>query len=50
VSFWEWRANQLAMRFGRPLPRSYLPVIVAGVVGFVAVIGFILVIAEGRGS
>jgi putative membrane protein len=50
VSFWEWRANQHAMRFDRPLPRSYLPGIVAVVVGLVAVLGFVLVIVEGAGS
>jgi putative membrane protein len=50
VCFWEWRANQHALRFDLPLPRSYLPVIVAGVVGLVAVIGLVLVIVEGSGS
>jgi putative membrane protein len=50
VSFWEWRANQEAMRHDRPLPRSFLPLTVAIVVGLVAVIGFVLVIVDGAGS
>jgi putative membrane protein len=50
VAYWEWRANQEAMRHDRPLPRSWLPLIVAAVVAVVATIGFILVIVEGGGS
>ena len=49
VSYWEWRRNQEAMRHDRPLPRSWLPLVVAIVVGVVAVIGFVLVIVEGSG-
>jgi putative membrane protein len=49
VSYWEWHANQEAMRHDRPLPRSRLPLAVAVVVGLVAVIGFVLVIVEGSG-
>ena len=29
VSYWEWRRNQEAMRHDRPLPRSWLPLVVA---------------------
>ena len=36
VSYWEWRANQEAMRHDRALPRSWLPLIVAVVVAVVA--------------
>ncbi len=50
MSFLEWRSNDDAMRHDRPLPRSYLPGIVAIVVGIVALIGFVLVIVEGSGS
>jgi putative membrane protein len=50
VSLWEWRANEQAMRHDRPLPRSFLPLIVALVIGIVAVFGFLLVIVEGSGS
>jgi putative membrane protein len=46
----EWRANQDAMRYDRPLPRSFLPFLVALVVGVVAVIGFVIVIVDGAGS
>jgi putative membrane protein len=47
VSYWEWRGNQEAMRHDRPLPRSWLPLIVAAVVALVATIGLILVIVGG---
>jgi putative membrane protein len=46
VSYWEWRRNQEAIRFDRPLPRSRLPLIVAIVVTVVAVFGIVLVIIE----
>ena len=49
VSYWEWHGNQEAMRHDRPLPRSWLPLAVAIVVGVVAVIGLVLVIVEGSG-
>lgn len=49
VSYWGWHANHEAMRYDRPLPRSYLPLIVAIVVGVVAVIGFVLVVFESGG-
>jgi putative membrane protein len=49
VSYWEWHGNQDAMRNDRPLPRSWLPLVVALVVGVVAVIGFVLVVVEGSG-
>jgi putative membrane protein len=50
VSYWEWRRNQEAIRYGRPLPNSRLPLVVAVVVSVVALFGFILVIVEGAGS
>jgi putative membrane protein len=50
VSYWEWKRNQEAIRFDRPLPSSKLPVVVAVVVTVVALFGFVLVIVEGAGS
>ena len=50
VSYGEWRRNQDAIRYDRPLPSSHLPLIVAIVVSVVALIGFVLVIVEGAGS
>jgi putative membrane protein len=44
VAYWEWHQNQVAMRHDRPLPRSWLPLVVAIVVGVVAALGFLLVI------
>ena len=38
------------MRHDRPLPRSWLPLIVAIVVAVVAILGFLLVIFEASGS
>jgi putative membrane protein len=49
VSYWEWHGNQEAMRHDRPLPRSWLPLVVALVVTVVAVIGFVLVIVGDTG-
>ncbi len=49
VSYWEWHHNQEAMRHDRPLPRSWLPLVVAIVVAVVAILGFVLVIVEGSG-
>ena len=50
VSFRNWRANEIAMRCGQPLPRSPLPRVAAIVVSVVAVIGLVLVVVEGSGS
>src|SRR5580765_2389561 len=38
VAYWEWHQNQQAMRHDRPLPRSWLPLIVAIVVAVVAIL------------
>jgi putative membrane protein len=48
VSYWQWRANDRAMRLGRPLPASLLPRIVAVVVGACAVVGTVLVLVSGK--
>ena len=47
LSIRTWRANEEAMRLGRRLPKSVLPLVTAIVVAAVAVTGFVLVIAEG---
>ena len=46
-SFSTWQRNERAMRRREPLPRSILPRLVAVVVSIVAVIGLVLVIADG---
>ena len=48
TSYWQWRANERAMRLERPLPTSYLPRIVAVVVGICAVFGGVLVVVAGK--
>jgi putative membrane protein len=48
VSYWQWRANERAMRLGRPLPGSLLPRVVAVVVGACAVVGTVLVVVSGK--
>jgi putative membrane protein len=50
MSYWEWRRNQEAIRYDRPLPMSKLPLVVAVVVSVVALFGLILVIVEGSPS
>jgi putative membrane protein len=47
VSLVNWRANEHAMRDGRPMPRSPLPAIAAIVVSCVAVIALVLAIFAG---
>jgi putative membrane protein len=42
ASFRQWDHNETAMRARRPLPRSYLPVIVAGGVAVVAVVAVLV--------
>ena len=48
TSYWQWQKNERAMRLDEPLPTSYLPRIVAVVVGVCALIGGILVVFSGR--
>jgi putative membrane protein len=48
ASYWQWQANERAMRLGQPLPASHLPRIVAVVVGVCAVIGGVLVLVSGK--
>jgi putative membrane protein len=38
VSYLQWQRNEDAMRHGRPLPRSFLPLLVATVIGAAAVL------------
>src|SRR3954451_23681260 len=49
ASYGHWRANERAMRFGKPLPASILPRIVAIVVGTCAAVGAVLALFEGSG-
>ena len=44
ASLTQWRRNEIAMRLGRPLPRSVLPTLVAAVVAVSAIIAFVLAI------
>jgi putative membrane protein len=48
ASYWQWQANERAMRLDEPLPTSYLPRIVAVVVGVCAIIGAVLVVFAGE--
>jgi putative membrane protein len=48
ASYWQWQANEHAMRLDEPLPTSYLPRIVAVVVGVCAIIGLVLVVFAGE--
>jgi putative membrane protein len=48
ASYWQWQANERAMRRDEPLPTSYLPRIVAVVVGVCAIIGAVLVVFAGE--
>jgi putative membrane protein len=44
ASLTQWRRNEIAMRLGKPLPRSMLPSLVAAVVAVSAIIAFVLAI------
>lgn len=44
ASLTQWRRNEIAMRLGKPLPRSVLPSLVAAVVAVSAIIAFVLAI------
>ena len=48
ASYWQWQRNERAMRLGEPLPTSYLPRIVAVVVGACALLGGVLVLVGGK--
>ena len=47
ASLFQWRRNEQAMRLGLPLPKSYLPLLVAAVVGVSSVIALALAIFGG---
>ncbi len=38
ASFFEWKRNQQALRLGDPMPRTYLPTILAWAVGVIALV------------
>jgi len=44
ASLYQWRRNELAMRLGRPLPKSILPLLVTVVVAVSSVIALALAI------
>jgi inner membrane protein YidH len=44
ASYREWRRNQRAMRRGEPLPRSVLPVVLAGSIAALAILAAVLVL------
>ena len=44
ASLFQWRRNEQAMRLGKPLPRSVLPVLVTVVVAASAVVALLLAI------
>jgi putative membrane protein len=46
TSFWEWEWNERSLRLGEPLPRSFLPRVLALGVGLIAVIAGLLVVLE----
>jgi putative membrane protein len=48
ASLWHWRANDRAMRHGRPLPASPMPVILTVGIVIVGVIGAVLAGFGGR--
>jgi len=49
-SYSNWQRNERAMRLRQPLPRSFLPRLVAVVVSVVAVLGLLLAIFEAGDS
>lgn len=44
TSYVQWLHNEAAMREGRPLPRSYLPMVVAAVIVVAALVAFVLAV------
>jgi len=51
ASLLQWQRNERAMRLGRPLPKSILPMLVAAVVALSAVIALVLAaVAAGKGA
>ncbi|HET6793024.1 MAG TPA: DUF202 domain-containing protein [Acidimicrobiales bacterium] len=50
ASFRNWQGNERAMRDNAEVRRSALPQVVAGVVGAVAVMGFVIVLVTGSGA
>jgi putative membrane protein len=48
TSFRHWKANERAMRLGRPLPRSPMPLVLSVGIGLVAVIAVILALIGSK--
>jgi putative membrane protein len=49
ASYRHWRANQRALRNGRPLPPSKLPAALAAPVGVLSLVVLVLVLSAGLG-
>jgi putative membrane protein len=44
VAYWEWRRTQAALRHGKPLPRSVLPLVLAGTIAGIAVLSAVVLL------
>jgi inner membrane protein YidH len=47
TAYAEWRRNQVALRHGRPLPRSVLPRVLAATIGGIAALSAIILLVSG---
>jgi putative membrane protein len=50
ASLFQWRRNEQAMRRGRPLPKPILPIVVAVVVAFSALVALLLAAFGGKST
>jgi inner membrane protein YidH len=49
TAYWEWQRSQWALRRGRPLPRSVLPLVLTGTItGVAALAAIVLLISAIR--
>ncbi len=49
IAYWEWRRVQVALRHGRPLPRSVLPIVLAATIAGIAILSaVVLLISAAR--
>lgn len=44
TAYWEWRRNQAALRWGRPMPRSVLPQLLAATIAGIAVLSAVVLL------
>jgi putative membrane protein len=47
TAYTEWRRNQVALRHGRPLPRSVLPRVLAATIGGIAALSAVILLVSG---